>query len=282
MIGQRLRFYLLAACFFTCRGADPLYFEPWETRMLYMVCEVSPGVYLQNCNLSASVSAVANTGGHSHGGDPRYGNPRNGSLSPASGNTGSQGFVSTYFSATRIAQTETVRVCAGGGGCTDTTFYVRQPGLAALSASDNYILVGATAAHPSNHYFTASANNSIVGAIQDYVDTYQYDPAYLGPVAVNDSSLPTGGVFDICALNSNCLATTQNPSGGVNPWGGPHQSPAHDRGNAVDIRANGGRNSIIDDQTVKNAFMQFCRNRGFTFVIQESVGTGTEHIHCER
>jgi len=179
----------------SCYAGDPVYLLPRETRMVYMYCEDSSGYRLQNCNVIGSISPVLHTGGHIHEGDPRYGNPRNSSLSPSSGNTGSVGYVSTYISATRIGQTEIVHVCAAGGTCTDTQVYVRRPGLVQLGPNEayqNYVLVGSTASHPANHYFTQSTKDAVLAIIAEYNNQYSTYPGYQAP-AINDSALATGG-----------------------------------------------------------------------------------------
>ncbi len=269
-----------------CYSQTVFYSLPYEVQTLYLVCQ-SGGVYLQYCDVNGTVSPIPNTGGHMHEGVPRYGNPRQGSLYPASGNTGAQGFVTTQYGATRIAQTETIRACAAGGGCSDVSMIVRRPNLQQLWAGWAHVMIGATPIYPYNHFYQTGAHADAIKVVEQYAIEYKdltvpTVPELWEPVGVNDSSLPTGGVFDICATNSGCLPNPQNPAGGANPWSGPHQSGSHDIGEAFDVRANNGVNNIIPSLTVKDRFRQICRERGFPIALHESIGSSNEHIHCAR
>jgi len=262
--------------------AQDIYVQPWETTTVYLVCQ-SGQVWLQNCNVSASIAAVEPTGGHCHGGTPRYGNPRQGTLNPSSGNTGTQGYVSSLYSATRIAQAEKVTVCAQGGGCTESFIQVRRPNLVEMWGGWAHVMIGSTSSHVFNHFFTPTTRDRVLAVVAQYANEYSGAsglPEPWEPVGVNDSSLPTGGVFDICATVSTCAPSAQNPSGGANPWSGPHQSSAHDNGDAADFRGNTQPNNIINDTAVKNRFRQICQQQGLPVAIHESIGSSNEHIHC--
>jgi hypothetical protein len=144
-------------------------------------------------------------------------------------------------------------------------------------------MVGSTSIHVFNHFFTPSTRDKVLAVVAQYAQEYsgmQGLPEPWEPVGVNDSSLPTGGVFDICATNPGCAASPQNPNGGANPWGGPHQSSAHDNGDVADVRANTEPNNIINDLAVKNRFRQICQQQGLPVALHESIGTSNEHIHC--
>jgi hypothetical protein len=264
-------------------GQTILYSQPYEVQTLYLLCEASPGVYIQNCDLNATVAAVPNTNGHFHGGLPRYGNPRQGSFYPSSGNTGTQGYLTSQYGATRIGQTESLQVCAVGGSCTNAVMVVRRPNLEEMWEGYAHVMIGAAASHPYNHFFTSDAKERAINIVQKYATEFGQttNPESWEPVGVNDSSLPHGGVFDICAT-VDCSATQQNPSGGPNPWSGPHQSSAHDTGEAFDVRGNTAPNNIINSDAVKNRFLDICREEGMPFAIRESVGTANEHIHCAK
>lgn len=95
---------------------------------------------------------------------------------------------------------------------------------------------------------------------------YHNDPRYQ-IVGVNDSSLPMGGRFDICAIGGgNCP--------GVRPWIDPHVS--HMWGFDVDFRYSATLgNSIIVDPIVKNRFQQICVEKGSQVTLDEG-----DHVHC--
>jgi len=274
---------ILALTWLTQSTKAQIVAEPNEVTTLYLVCLVGQ-VVVPNCNVSATITAVDFTGGHYHTGSPRYGNPRQGFLNPSSGNTGAQGFVQTQYSATRIAQAERVRTCISNTtNCTDTDIQVRRPNLVELWAGWAHVMVGSTSSHIFNHFVTVATRDKTLAIVAQYANEFSGVPGYTEPwepVGVNDSSLPTGGVFDICATLSSCSSTAQNPSGGANPWSGPHQSSSHDNGDAVDFRANSSPNNIINSLAVKDRFRAICAIHGLATTFHESIGLTNEHIHC--
>lgn len=267
--------------------AEDITVPPLGNRVLCMVCQrQSDGVYLAFCDATATVEAVAWSGLHYHAGSPRYGNPRVGTLSPSAGMTGMNGYLATWYSASRIRQTERITVYPenglGDAGWSEVT--VKHDGLVELWSGWAHETIGETSSHPWNHFFKPETRDAVLAVVEQYAiefGNYSGGPEPWEPVGVNDSSLPGGGVFDICATVW-CEPSSQNPSGGYNPWGGPHASSAHDNGDAVDFRANTGPNNIINHPDVKWRFRQICIARGLPTVYHESVGTTNEHIHCAR
>jgi hypothetical protein len=109
----------------------------------------------------------------------------------------------------------------------------------------------------------------VLETVTEYWNEYNTDSRYR-IVGVNDSALPMGGRFDICAIGGpGCTSLT--PS--VRPWIDPHT--AHMFGFDVDFRANGDTNSIIFDSQVMARFEQICRDKGANYTINEG-----NHIHC--
>ena len=264
--------------------AQDIYVQPFEVTTLYLYCTNGPGgPIIPFCNISSTISAVVPTGGHYHDGAPRYGNPRQGNLNPSGGNTGAQGQIQTQYSATRIGQAERLHLCNQQGTCTDTYIQVRRPNLVEMWEGWAHVMIGSTSIHPFNHFFTPSTRDKVLAVVAQYAQEYSGMPGLpepWEPVGVNDSSLPTGCVFDICATNPACAPNPQNPLGGANPWSGSHQSLAHDNGDVADIRANMLANNIINTPAVKNRFMAICREKGLPVALHESIGSTNEHIHC--
>lgn len=172
------------------------------------------GAAVPNCDITLNPLVVAepNTGGHMHGDGGR---PL-GSIFPMQGNTGSQAYLATTYTAPEAAGV--IRVSGSGThpqyGFFSGTFTIGTmvSGLSPLGPSMTYDLVGQTAAHPDNHYGTPSFIASL-GTL-----AYAYNQMFPGQkLAYNDMSLPWGGIFDIFAN-----------------WGSPHRS--HRLGTDVDVR----------------------------------------------
>lgn len=172
------------------------------------------GAPVPDCDITINplVPAEPNTGGHIHsdGGRPL------GTLNPMQGNSGSDAFLTVTYTAPIASGV--IRVSGSGyhpnyGFFSGTfTIGIMVPGLQELGASGNYDLVGQTAAHPSNHFGTATFLASLGSAAQAYTTAYPGQR-----LAYNDISLPYGGLFDI--------------SGG---WSTPHIS--HRLGTDADLR----------------------------------------------
>jgi hypothetical protein len=138
-------------------------------------------------------------------------------------------------------------------------WFVGYNGFVEIGTGSDWVLIGQTTSHPSNHWGTQSTIDNMKLMAGDYHT--QYGGTY-PVIAINDISLEYGAVFD---LNQD--------------WVPPHSN--HGQGKAVDIRGNEEANSIPRVADVQNAFMEMCQDRGATLVLHESVDTGNEHFHCQ-
>lgn len=193
-------------------------------------CVDSRGYRLDYCNVTIPSGYFTNSNSHIH---VDVAAPSS-NISPTSGNTGCCGLPIT-IQTTRVGQVEWLEVCAVGGSCNETDFVVGYGDLNILPGYASYVQVGSITIHPNNHNGT---QNAILG-IQAIADQYHGSYPQYPIIAINDMALPVGGVLD---LNRN--------------WTSPHIE--HDRGTAVDIRGNGGPNSIPLIPDVQQAFIDIC------------------------
>ena len=159
---------------------------------------------------------------------------------------------------TNVGQFEQIWVCIYGGACRRHDYVVRYGPFTSLLPGSDWVLIGATDSHPLNHY----GRYSTIGAIKAVASQYHAEYPDYDVIAINDISLPLGGIFD---LNRN--------------WRGPHYQ--HSRGKAVDIHGNERPNSVPRIASVQARLMQICRIHGASIVLHESRGTYNEHFHCE-
>jgi hypothetical protein len=138
------------------------------------------------------------SGGHDHDSSARP----NGSLSVYGGNTGPTGlglgiaFVSPEASGIVFSAVN----CSAPGylPCGPDNFYeftVKTPGLVAMLPSQSYDLIGVTLKHKSNHW----ATQSFAVKLRQVANAYflQYGSSASPKLAINDISLPDGGLFDV-------------------------------------------------------------------------------------
>lgn len=155
--------------------------------------------------VTISLYREANSGGHSHGGGPI------GTIQPASFTLGPNypQNVASIFRAPDACGL--IRHVVAGGGQQITNYNnVLLSGLITLGASTGVTLTGSTATHPSNHWATPQVVAGVQELGRKFYEKFQKN------IFVNDSSLPTGGLFDHQAT-----------------WSPPHQT--HRDGRAVDI-----------------------------------------------
>ncbi|MGE5322125.1 MAG: hypothetical protein ACM3SW_04655 [Actinomycetota bacterium] len=184
-----------------------------QTLPLTIICfDVFTGAIINNCNVTITHQPEAFSGGHDHDSPSR---PK-GQFQPSSGSTGTSGLNTTYTSpeVSGIIDVTLTGTDPNGNALIPSTFTigVEIGGLASLPPGANYSLVGQTANHGDNHYGTATMNATLVNLANSYVAVFPNNP-----LAYNDMSLVTGGLFDI--------------SGG---WSRPHVS--HRFGNDADLR----------------------------------------------
>lgn len=230
-----------------------LVYPPQSSNVGYAYCfNPYTGQVINNCNVTLSNSYYFIPQLHNHNSPA----PPTSNLSPTFGNTGTTG-LPVNVTTTQVGQVEALQVCSNF--CTITDIYVAYNDLVELVPSPTWwVLIGATTYHPINHFGTLS---TIVG-IQNVAAQYKFEYPSYDVIAINDISLPYGGIFD---LNRN--------------WAGPHYN--HSRGKSVDIRGNGLPNSVVQISSVQQRFMQICQIRGATLVLHESQGTNNEHFHCQ-
>ena len=175
-------------------------------------------------------------------------------LVPTSGNTGTTG-LRVMINTTQVGQLKGVQMCSD---LCRVVNYIVAYDLFPLTSGSDRVLIGATTRHPVNHYGTLTTLSGIRAVASQYHSEFPDYPV----IAINDLSLPLGGIFD---LNGN--------------WAGPHHN--HSRGKAVDIRGNGRRNSVQQIPTVQARFLEICEGNGAIVTLHESQGTLNEHFHCE-
>ena len=184
-----------------------------QTLPLTISCfDLATGNIINNCNVAITHKPEAFSGGHNHDSSTR---PK-GQFQPSSGSTGTSGLNTTYTSpeVSGILDVTITGTDPNGNALVPSSFTigVQIGGLVSLPAGANYSLVGQTANHGDNHYGNATMNATLVNLANSYVAVFPNNP-----LAYNDMSLVTGGLFDI--------------SGG---WSKPHVS--HRLGNDADLR----------------------------------------------
>ncbi len=170
-----------------------------------------------------------------------------------------------------VGHPEYVRTCGvDTGGCSRADFGAGYTDIFWVEEKPEYIHVGATSRHENsnsyNHWMRSGPAYGIWGAAQDYLAAHPEQ----GKLALNDMSLPYGGLFDI--------------SGN---WAASHWE--HSNGKSVDVRANCaacgglGQYSLPDNPTIHNEFLDYCRDRGATHpnTRLEFAGQSNQHIHCQ-
>lgn len=228
-------------------------FEPQTTNPVVAFCfDPVTGQVVNNCNVTLQSITYFTPPQHNHTNPP----PPSSALVPSAGNTGTMGLPVNIVT-TVVGQLESAFVCASF--CTFTDYAVIYNDLFQVAPSGNYVFIGEKTEHPNNHFGTSPA----ISAIQVTALLYRQEFPASPVIALNDMSLPLGGKFDL-----NFTWTT-----------GSHAN--HSRGFAVDVRGNGGPNSIPRITAVQERFEQLCTQTGAIVVLHESIGTSFEHFHCQ-
>ncbi len=236
--------------------AQSIVIQPETSPTLIAGCVDQFGFPVPFCPLTLSIGFYSMTGGHNHESLPHPVSTPN----PSSGITDANGNLPFTWNATRVGQIEFIDVCADL--CSRTDVAIAYTPLFQLPPFAFYVFIGATTIHPVNHWATSGMINAIQLVTQQYDTEFSLDPAYQ-IVGANDISIVLGGIFD---LNGN--------------WSPPHASRAHDSGQAIDFRANGGPNSVITTPEVLARFVQICQANGLANSFLEDAGTANQHIHC--
>jgi murein endopeptidase len=119
-----------------------------------------------------------------------------------------------------------------------------------------YILYGQTNTHPNSHY----ASFSTIYALQKIARDYALIPRSGDVLRINDISLPSGGVFDLCG--------TFDPATSCAGYKGGHRS--HACGTDIDVATTGLLGKRINRQQLERIVQQY----GGDFVIDEG-----DHLH---
>ncbi len=222
------------------------------------------------------------TGGHIHD-DASHQIPSNGFFgqltTQSNGGTG----LRVKFRASRTGEREWIDACSAT--CTTTDAIVRDTSLELVYNGGNHTLIGDTTWHPMNHWATRSTIDALMSITQAYANAFSSVTGYQ-IVGVNDISIEYGGVFDICVPQAGCKDDFGLPL--VSPWGSPHIR--HDKGKAIDFRANSLPNAILPaayesftgPQGGAGGTGGWCRQFGLSsFVRLESVGRPNQHVHCD-
>jgi hypothetical protein len=125
--------------------------------------------------------------------------------------------------------------------------------LVPFPSSSSYNLIGSTATHPDNHYLAQGVAPYFVLLANLYKQQFPDNPI----LQYNDSSLSSGGLFDI-----------------NDTWNSPHVS--HREGHNMDVRANATPTAIPDANI--QAFTKLVRKLGGSYLL-ENVGTPNQHVH---
>jgi len=211
-------------------------------------------------NISMTIGGVGATfsdGGHNHGGGPGC----CGSVSPSSGSTGDGSGFKTRYTAGTGAMSVYFYVSFLYGG---DTYFIATSNTVRVSEEPNdytwqdanenlFFLVGSTTSHPSNHYAKPGLNGVVYNFAELYNDRWGLK------LALNDSSLVWGGIFDLS-----------------NNWGPRHYE--HNIGENQDIRANNNLHAIPHDPDVRQ-WVELYLSALFSSYLHEDPGGTNEHYH---
>lgn len=202
-----------------------------QTLDLVVFCvDLTTGEILPNCDVEIDIEARPGSGGHEHF-DP---NRPAGKFDPDSGNTGSDGFLETTYTAPEVSGImDGIITGTTEDGTplipTEFTIGVRIPGLVGLAISGDGFTVNPSVGHGNNNRFATSAVVTDLGQVpldfraellaqgveEDMIPTLFY----------TSIGLPHGGLFDVDASGDGIID---------NPWGPPHRT--HRFGNNADLR----------------------------------------------
>ncbi len=197
--------------------------------ILFACVNLFTGQLILNCDITIAFGDVLDDGGHVHV-DPTAPRPL-GQFDPSFGNSGSNGFLDSIYTAPEFSGIWEMRVTGVGPAGEfiapfESTIFIRVPGMREFLPGANYNLVGQTSSHPANHFGTTDFNTAIARIANAYVATFPGEK-----LDYNDMSLKFGGMFDFCAVrlaSQSCINLVASDS----PWQLPRKS--HRFGIAVD------------------------------------------------
>lgn len=219
---------------------------------------------MANCRVTVTVKAKNNTGGHFHNSNRPKSKVASRSTGPFQNSvtvtTGYGGYAIFWMQPSDIGQVETFKACADE--CRDLVLKVGYHDLEEVPESSKWIRVGGhTTQHGGNdvnHFMTVSARRKLELTVTRFLELHPQQ----GKIAVNDMSLPLGGVFDLGRR-----------------WVPPHHR--HSRGTAVDVRARTSPGGYSIPASRVRAFLNQCDRNGADRAMLESPGTSNQHIHCD-
>ena len=223
----RVGLMLVLACWL---GALPLLAQnkvclaPSKVVEVEVSCVNAAGRVVPHCAVSVQTAPVAGSNSHLHTGarpSGRLGTAKAGPFSnqPLVVNTGLSGMTMIWLRTTSIGQAEDLISCSHLG-CNYQRYCVGYDHLRPVPENTLWSHVGGNTTNHGGNYYNHWMTPDARAKFRKTVVSFREDHPSLGKVAVNDMSLPGGGVFDI----------HQN-------WKPPHYK--HSEGTAVDIRGNG-------------------------------------------
>ncbi len=173
--------------------------------------------------------------------------------------TDQNGTARVWVRTTAVGQAEYLNICTFY--CIRKDYAVGYRGIYWVEEKPQWMHIGGdTTMHGGNefnHWMTSAAAYGIWYTAVEFLSKHPEQ----GKIAVNDMSLPFGGIFD----------TNKN-------WQTPHIN--HRKGKAVDVRGNKRSRAIPDSQ--QNEFLEICKMKGADEIksMVEFRGKSNQHIHC--
>ena len=165
------------------------------------------------------LTAVEGEAGHDH---VSTSTPKPTGTIPITVNTGTSGEATVTYTAPESSGPIYIKATLSGAGYAQKKVMVEVPGLTEYTASTDYKLTGArTGLHTKNHFATSVHKQMLQLLASEYHKSFPTSEV----LWFNDSSLPSGGVFDVSELNV--------PS---KRWKPPHAW--HRYGQDTDLRTN--------------------------------------------
>ena len=161
-----------------------------------------------------------------------------------------------------VGQDEYLQACAGAS-CSNYSYTVGWTDIYWVEEKPQWIHIGANSKHMNSNSYNHWMMSIAAYGIYDTAVAFLAANPTQGKIAVNDMSLPRGGLFDLSGQ-----------------WQPSHWN--HQRGKAVDVRALvTGEYSIPDAQA--NQFVNMCVEIGGAGYGQVEVPAPplVPHIHCE-
>jgi len=277
-------------------------FSPGVPTRQTFTCTDNFGNAASNCQITLTVTAVAQTNGHFHEGPPGYPMPPHPVSTLCAGTCNANSTYSSTISGcsdqngnftftllpTLIGQEEYLTgTSTAQAGCTKSRplgnwgYAVGYSDLIYFSDPDWKHIGGYpdTPGAPNTGHGSTQYNQWMQQATHDALQATVTAWQQLSgscKICTNDAALPNGGKFDINVIRPYTGSNyTPIPGyGNYRPWSAPHSQ--HDRGSAVDVNASG--NEGCQYPVTVNQFVNLCKNNGFggaAYTFNEG-----NHAHC--